>query len=139
MAMWGNTYKAIGKIVDYQVPLKSRRDKENKGLGKIDLLSHNGDSLIMLELKRFENKETLLRTVLEIYTYWKIVDRTKLLSDYNDLQTNRVEKGVLVYKNSPLHLQIQDAQVARLMQALDVKAYVISGDVPETYTVVLDP
>jgi hypothetical protein len=72
----------LGDILDYQIPLKDTRN--DKGLGKIDLISFNKKlcSLFMIELKYENNHETLLRAVLEAYTYFKVVDKTKLKDDF---------------------------------------------------------
>lgn len=72
----------LGLIIDYQIPLKDNLG--NKGLGKIDLISYNkkNKNLFLIELKYENNKETLLRAVLEIYTYYKIVDEKKLKKDF---------------------------------------------------------
>ncbi len=74
----------IGEILDFQVPLKDTRN--DKGVGKIDLLSLDVASKVfyLIELKYSKNKETLLRAMLEAYTYSKIVDKTKLITDFLD-------------------------------------------------------
>ncbi|HCE33015.1 hypothetical protein [Fusobacterium sp.] len=77
----GKVFDIIGKIIDYQTPLKNvRGDKA----GKIDLLAYNENekTLRILELKRPDSKETMLRCVLEGYTYLKVVNKTKLLKDF---------------------------------------------------------
>ena len=77
----GATFDIIGKIIDYQTPLKNVQKDD---VGKIDLLAYNENekTLRILELKRPDSKETMLRCVLEAYTYLKIVDKTKLLKDF---------------------------------------------------------
>ena len=74
-------FDVIGKIIDYQTPLK---DIQTDKAGKIDLLAYNKKEKILriLELKRPGSKETMLRCVLEAYTYLKILDKTKLLKDF---------------------------------------------------------
>jgi len=79
----GKVFDIIGKIIDYQTPLKNvQTDKA----GKIDLLAYNEKenpkTLRILELKKLDSKETMLRCVLEAYTYLKIVDKAKLLKDF---------------------------------------------------------
>ena len=67
----GGCYEKIGEILDYQTPLKDRqRDKA----GKIDLLAYDGKILRMLELKKPHTGETMLRCVLEGYTYLRTAD-----------------------------------------------------------------
>ena len=79
----GVTFDIIGKIIDYQTPLKNVQKDD---VGKIDLLAYNKDSdtgiLRILELKKADSDETMLRCVLEAYTYLKIVDKAKLLKDF---------------------------------------------------------
>jgi len=65
----------FGKIIDYQTPLKNKRSDK---AGKIDLLSFENKTLRILELKEPESTESMLRCVLEGYTYWKIANREKL-------------------------------------------------------------
>jgi Holliday junction resolvase-like predicted endonuclease len=71
----------VGLILDNQVPLKSRR---KQSAGKIDLISFNGKTktLHLIELKYDKNKETLLRAMLEIYTYFKVIDWKKMINNY---------------------------------------------------------
>jgi len=78
----GLTLDGLGLIIDFQIPLKDTR--ANKGLGKFDLISFNEETktLYFIELKYEGNKETLIRASLESYTYYKIVDKTKLINDY---------------------------------------------------------
>lgn len=65
----GESFNFIGKIVDYQVPLKHKHSQECSGLGKVDLLSQNGSVAYLLEVKTRENTESPLRAIMEIYTY----------------------------------------------------------------------
>lgn len=76
----------LGLVKDYQIPIKNSR--EDKGLGKIDLISFNEETmtLYLIELKYEGNKETLLRASLESYTYFKIIDKDKLINDFFNTQ-----------------------------------------------------
>lgn len=58
----------IGEIMDYEVPLF------NSGNRNIDLISKRGEKLYLLELKKNRSMETLLRCLLEVYTYSCFVD-----------------------------------------------------------------
>ena len=89
----GKVFDIIGKIIDYQTPLKNVRGDK---VGKIDLLAYNEKenpkTLRILELKRPDSKETMLRCVLEAYTYLKVVDKDKLLKDFG-LPENTIVKA----------------------------------------------
>lgn len=74
----------LGAIKNYQIPLK---DKNSDKTGKIDLLSFNekAKTLYIIKLKYKENEESLLRAILESYTYFKTVDQEKLIKDQKKL------------------------------------------------------
>lgn len=65
----------LGYIFDYQTPLKAAK---SDSYGKIDLLGYNVDnkcySVIELKYRPSGSEETLLRCVLEAYTYYKLLD-----------------------------------------------------------------
>lgn len=65
----------LGYIFDYQTPLKAT---QNDSYGKIDLLGYNKDdkcySIIELKYRPSGSEETLLRCVLEAYTYYRLLD-----------------------------------------------------------------
>lgn len=71
----------LGYIFDYQTPLKEAR---NDSYGKIDLLGYNTDdecySVIELKYRPSGSDETLLRCVLEAYTYYKLLDINQIKS-----------------------------------------------------------
>ena len=90
----GTRYAHIGKIIDYQTPLKNTRDDK---AGKIDLLSFDGDTLRILELKKPDSKETMLRCVLEGYTYLQTVDQAKLKRDFGIPQEVKVAASPFVF------------------------------------------
>ena len=104
----GVTFDIIGKIIDYQTPLKNvRGDKA----GKIDLLAYNENenpkTLRILELKRPDSKETMLRCVLEAYTYLKVVDKDKLLKDFGLPENTVIKACPFVFYDGKQHKEMQ--------------------------------
>lgn len=81
LALFGKYLPPIGKIIDYQVPLKTVQADD---AGKLDLLAFDEATgvLRLIELKAPGSDETLLRSVLEIYTYYKNVDIVNLIKSY---------------------------------------------------------
>ena len=71
----------LGYIFDYQTPLKAAK---SDSYGKIDLLGYNVDnkcySVIELKYRPSGSEETLLRCVLEAYTYYKLLDLKQIES-----------------------------------------------------------
>jgi len=125
----GKVFDIIGKIIDYQTPLKNVRGDK---VGKIDLLAYNENekTLRILELKRPDSKETMLRCVLEAYTYLKVVDKDKLLKDFG-LPENTVIKAcpfVFYGKEQYKEMQQDRKHLKELMKNLDVEPIYLKGE-----------
>lgn len=124
----------FGKILDYQIPLKNT--EHDVGLGKIDLLSVKDGSkpglkiVHFLELKRDGSKETLLRCILEAYTYSKIINKDKLCDDFNiPLSKKELRDFViapLVYKGDCFESQLEF--VKPLIDSLDCSIEIFVWD-----------
>ena len=104
----GKVFDIIGKIIDYQTPLKNVRGDK---VGKIDLLAYNEKetpkTLRILELKRPDSKETMLRCVLEAYTYLKVVDKDKLLKDFGLPENTVIKACPFVFYDGKQHKEMQ--------------------------------
>lgn len=117
-----------GQIIDYQVPLKNSHS--DKGLGKIDLLLKKDNELHILELKKPNSKETLLRAIIEAFTYYKTVDSEKVLSEYG---CSIIKKYAFVGENSLAHKEFLDEDniyLKRLMNLLEVGIYTYTIEMP---------
>lgn len=83
----------LGYIFDYQTPLKKT---QNDSYGKIDLLGYNTDdecySVIELKYRPSGSEETLLRCVLEAYTYYKLLDLKQIKSAVGNEGINNLRK-----------------------------------------------
>lgn len=125
MKMYDKNYDFIGKLIDYQTPLKNKRTDE---AGKIDLLAYDGTTLRILELKKPDSTETMLRCVLEGYTYLKTANIAKLLDNFKLPSDTIVKACPFVFKNGEQHSEMQEIRphLKRLMDLLDSKPYYIS-------------
>ena len=118
-------YDHIGTILDYQIPIKNiRGDKA----GKIDLLADNNNELILLELKVDGNKDTLLRCVLEIVTYWHQINHDKLYEKFVNPKhsyNKKPKKAILVPLMSSQHEEYKNknTNMRNLMLKLDVEFF----------------
>ena len=103
----GKVFDIIGKIIDYQTPLK---DIQTDKVGKIDLLAYNENekTLRILELKRPDSKETMLRCVLEAYTYLKVVDKAKLLKDFGLPENTKIKACPFVFYDGEQYKEMQE-------------------------------
>ena len=118
----GKVFDIIGKIIDYQTPLKNiRADKA----GKIDLLAYNEEEKILriLELKRPDSKEIMLRCVLEAYTYLKVVDKDKLLKDFELPENTKIKACAFVFYGGEQHQEMQKNKenLGELIKKLDIE------------------
>ena len=118
----GKVFDLIGKIIDYQTPLKNIRvDKA----GKIDLLAYNEEEKILriLELKRPDSKETMLRCVLEAYTYLKVVDKDKLLKDFGLPEDTEIKACAFVFYGKEQYKEMQEDRknLKELIEKLEIE------------------
>ena len=118
----------LGKVLDYQTPLKNERDDK---AGKIDIVSYNKDikTVYLLELKKEDNEETMLRCVLEIFTYSKTLDKDKFLEDFNLPKDTKIKASPLVFFNSFQHKEMVDGNnkfLKQLMDKLDIESFYIT-------------
>lgn len=119
------TMPIVGRILDYQTPLKNvQRDKA----GKIDLLAYDGTTLRILELKEPDSKETMLRCVLEGYTYSKTVDQVKLLADFELDADTKIEACPFVFLGRYQWQEMQQERpyLKQLINALNSKPFYIA-------------
>lgn len=92
----------FGKLVDYQVPLKNKRaDKA----GKIDFIYEKDGQFCLAEIKMATNEESVLRAILEIQTYYQLVNKEKLLEDFGKTADTPVRKKVVLFKFSKAYYQ----------------------------------
>lgn len=100
--------KNLGYIFDYQTPLKKAR---SDSYGKIDLLGYNTDdkyySVIELKYRPSGSDETLLRCVLEAYTYYKLLDLDQIVSTDS-------HEGISVLRNLKEYKHTKNAELVVL-------------------------
>ena len=118
----------LGEVIDYQTPLKDKLEDE---AGKIDIVSYNKDikTVYLLELKKEDNEETMLRCVLEIFTYSKTLDKDKFLEDFNLPKDTKIKASPLVFFNSFQHKEMVEGNnkfLKQLMDKLDIEPFYIT-------------
>ena len=132
----GKVFEIIGKIIDYQTPLK---DIQTDKAGKIDLLAYNEEEKILriLELKRPDSKETMLRCILEAYTYLKVVDKDKLLKDFGLPKNTKIKACPFVFYDGKQHQEMKDdrEKLEELIEKLDIEVIYLKEENGE-YSVV---
>ena len=115
------------RIIDYQIPLS---DKKKDRAGKIDFLYVDKEkhTLVLCELKASNSKESPLKAIYEIYTYYNIVDRTKLLADYNtkyNLDLNSIECAVIAAAASKFYSRCQSTHIKKVMADFSIRLGIV--------------
>lgn len=123
----GQVYNSVGEIIDYQVPLK--HSQKCSGLGKVDLLSQNGNVAYLLEVKTRENTEAPLRAIMEIYTYWKQLggkEGRHFVTHHSGLRNaTTLKKGIVLFEGSRIHKKLVESgdTLWALMRELEVECF----------------
>jgi len=108
----------FGKILDYQVPLKNKKSDKH---GKIDFICEKSNELWLVEIKRENSDESILRAIMEIVTYYQVMDKEKLLDDFgkNYIGENNIKKKIAIFKGSVADKQLHGKQGKRIKEILD--------------------
>lgn len=129
-------FEVLGDILDYQTPLKR---VETDQAGKIDLLIYDGDCLRILELKKPQSQETMLRCVLEGYTYLKTIDPEKLMNSFEEIVGKpQMKASPLVYREGYQLQEFRNPEqknLRSLMKALNSVPYAYSGNRETGYSI----
>lgn len=127
MMMFKNEYYGLGKVLDYQVPLK---DSKHKKTGKIDLISYdeNTNTLYLIELKNDYSKETLLRCVLEIVTYSKQVNGEKLINDFELNKDVKIKPAILIFEDTKPFNNLKDEYVNKLIKKYNISIFIAESE-----------
>jgi len=100
----------LGQPFYYQVPLKE--NQQSKGGGKIDLVSFFGKKVIyLIELKYGENKESLLRAVLEVHTYYQRLNLKNFINSFpaiKGVKPNNIKKAVLLGPETKAYIEARN-------------------------------
>jgi len=129
MRLKGKKLEKLGFVIEYQVPLKEKRSDD---AGKIDLVTSTNESIYIVELKYIGNKETLLRAILEIWTYYKQLNKVNFLKSFKLLKQNKIEdirKAVLLSVDCNAYNEAKELskrpKLKQLAKALDVDIFLL--------------
>jgi hypothetical protein len=123
---------SLGRIVDYDVPLKRGGDSPIE-IGNISLISETMDKLYIMNLKESNSKESLLRIVLETITKFDMISRRRLLNDYNDDKINKFKyahtkddiiPAIVLYENTRAYKEFKEVPIGGLIPQLVYKYHI---------------
>lgn len=112
--------KAVfGDVIDYQIPLKNKRvDK----IGKIDFMFVKNGELCLAEIKAFGSNESALKAIMEVQTYYQVVDKAKLLSDFGLKPDTKIKKVIVLFNNTKGAKQVKENEFVKdLLGKFDIE------------------
>lgn len=114
----------LGTAQNYEAPLV------DGGKQNIDLITTRDHELILVEVKKEKNTESLLRAVLEIVTYGHLVDKEQLRREFG-MEGSKITLAVLIPPNSNPGEDLKELikrnprrkNLCKLIQTLHVEIY----------------
>lgn len=97
-------YNMVQGIEVFDEPLHYETPIGENELGAVDLIYKDNNYINLIELKSGKSPETLLRAILEIYTYYKKINKVKFRSDFN-LNSNLKFRLVLLLEETTISAQ----------------------------------
>jgi hypothetical protein len=96
----------LGKVLDYEVPLKETDDAEH---GDIDLLCVQSDEALCVEAKKPGASESILKAILQAFVYTSLVAtcRDRFLTDFGLQTTCSLTPAVLTFATAPSGRQLK--------------------------------
>jgi hypothetical protein len=86
----------LGSIRDYEVPLRAIDTADH---GDIDLISQNENGLLLIESKQPRSKESILKAILQVFTYSMLVSsvRQPFESEFGVINKTRLIPVILTF------------------------------------------
>lgn len=113
------------KPVDYQIPTTNGQ-KDN-----IDLLLQKGEDFYITEVKTFESRESILRCVLEIETYFEKLNNN-FLARYKIKSWKNVKKAILIDQASKALWLNKNGEwqdwAKKLLNTFNIKVFLLNRD-----------
>lgn len=127
MKMYKKNYSDLGEMMDYQVPLK---DRKNIKAGKVDLISYkeSTNTLYLIELKNDTSKESLLRCALEIITYSKQIDANRLKIDFGLNSNVNMKPAILIFEKTRPYFDLEDRYVKELIYKFKIDVFITKAE-----------
>ena len=124
-------------IIDYQIPLNNHRADKR---GEIDLLALNEKEkcVYIFELKKEKSKESMLRCVIEGYTYLKTICKEKLLNDFGIDGSYSLKTAPLVFEGGTQYDEFMDKNrgfLHELMKKLGIVPFFLSKDAESKFVI----
>lgn len=107
----GSRRRCVAEIVDYEVPTHRLRKGDCLSGKKIDAVgrSKNLDRLYIYEAKKNNSNETMLRCLLEAFSYSLFIDRVRFRESFGVRQDATIVLSPLIFEDSVAHKDLTEA------------------------------
>jgi len=131
---------AIGRILDYEVPLKNVKQGANTEIeiGNIDLITETANKVYIINAKCQESNLPLSRSVFEVVTDFNMLSRRNFITDYNMAKRNNfkhyhvkedIKPAILIFENSVAHNDLKNTSynslVGHLIDKYSIKIFIV--------------
>lgn len=130
--------REIGHIVDYEVPVKRQSVESDIKVGLIDLITETASKVYLINCKRMNSQESLIKTVFEIITKANLISRKQLIADFTESEHNKFDyyhtkddlrPAILIFEGSRQHKELLETSpnslVASLVYQYKVRVFVV--------------
>ena len=122
----GHNHKLLGELIDYQVPIKN--SPKDEGAGKVDFISVIDHFLYLHEIKAFKSRESILKAILEVQTYYQQIVHERLIGDFGLTGIKGIKKSVVIFNGSELHKQIDNPKVQELLKLFEIELFILDAE-----------
>lgn len=112
----------LGEILDYEVPLKAVQGAKH---GDIDLVARIDEGLSLIEAKQPKSSESILKAMLQVYTYSMLVSSVKrqFSMEYGMIENTPLIPVILTFKQAKSAKQLSELKhgsiIVKLLEVLN--------------------
>lgn len=115
--------ETFGELIDYQVPMKDTN--KDTGIKAIDFINLKDNILYLSEIKAPNSKESILKAILEIQTYYQIINKDRLLKDFGLNENTQIKKSVIIFTGTKAEKQLDNMYINKLISLFDINVILL--------------
>ena len=123
-----SVHPVFGQIIDYQIPLKGSLHDKAKA---IDFINYKNGNLYLTEIKAPGSTESVLKAILEIQTYYQVLDKKTLTDEIKakreiSVDIENIKKCIAVFENTLAAEQLKtNDKIKELIKLFDIEVKIL--------------